>query len=613
MTTAETSTIPGLLRRNATESADLPALTSGIGPDASTLTWSQLRAEIAALTHGLRALGLSTGDRMLIMMSKRPEHWIVDLAAAHLGVLSCTAYDTLSSVEISYIARHSAARVVVLEGADQLERWLPVLEELPALRRIVVVERDAIPDDDARFVSYQAVRAAGRTQHLADEPVFERLTDAVAAEAPLCMIYTSGTTGNPKGVVLSHRNVVSQATALDGLAPTVESPRSVSYLPLAHIAERALGIYLPTYHAGHVTICADPLQLLATMAAVHPYTFFGVPRVWEKMAAGLSAKLSALPEEQRAGVTKANEIARQVFHLRAAGKEIPAELRAPRAAVDERVLGPIRTMLGLDQSVLNFSGAAPIPDAVVDFLAGFGIDVLEVWGLSETTGAATVSVPDAFSVGGVGKAIPGVEVRLADDGEILVRGPIVFLGYLQADGTIAPDTDADGWLATGDIGTIDDAGIVSITDRKKELIITSGGKNIAPSTVEQLLRAHPLIAQAVAIGDRRPYVTALLVLDEESAPAWAKARGLDTLELAELAEHPDVVAELEAAVATANESLARVEQVKRHHVLGTPWTAESGELTPTLKLRRRVIVDRYATEIEQLYAEAPQPAGASNP
>jgi long-chain acyl-CoA synthetase len=244
---------------------------------------------------------------------------------------------------------------------------------------------------------------------------------------------------------------------------------------------------------------------------------------------------------------------------------------------------------------------------VLEFLDSLGLVVTEVWGLSETTGAATLSTDTAFAPGTVGVAGPGVEVRLASDGEILVRGPLVFAGYLQEDGSIRSDTDAGGWLATGDIGTLDDRGLLSITDRKKELIITSGGKNIAPSKVEGLLRAHPLISQAVCVGDRRPYLTALIVLDEESAPAWAATQGISG-DLAALAAHPEILAELEAAVARANETLSRVEQIKRHHVLDRPWTAESGELTPTLKLRRRVILDRYAAEIDRLYEPALEPA-----
>ncbi|WP_277670818.1 AMP-dependent synthetase/ligase, partial [Saccharomonospora viridis] len=271
------------------------------------------------------------------------------------------------------------------------------------------------------------------------------------------------------------------------------------------------------------------------------------------------------------------------------------------AETDRTVLAPIRQMLGLDGLIFASSGAAALPLEVLYFIAGLGVEIHEVWGLSETAGAVTSNCADAFKAGTVGRPIADVEVKVADDGELLVRGPIVFLGYLQEDGTIESATDADGWFATGDIGSMDDDGFVTITDRKKELIITSGGKNIAPTKIESLLKEHPLIGQAIAIGDNRPYLTALIVLDDEMAPSWAAARGIESDDLATLAEHPAVRAEIDRAVDAANERLARVEQVKRYRLLTETWTPDSGELTPTLKLKRRVIVDRYHSDIEALY------------
>ncbi|HEV8557079.1 MAG TPA: AMP-dependent synthetase/ligase [Actinophytocola sp.] len=592
-------TITKLLRRNATEFADLPALTEGIERNAVTFSWSRLRSEVAAFTHGLAELGLRRRDRMLIMMSKRPEHWIADLAATHLSAIPCTTYDTLSSDQIRYVARHSAAPVIVAEGEDQLRRLLPVVDDLPALRHVIVLDEEHMPAGDDRFTTYEDIWETGAEQRKDRAEEFDWLTDDAKPESPLCMIYTSGTTGDPKGVVLTHRNAVWQATMFNQATPLGEHPRSVAYLPLAHIAERMLGIYLPICLAGHVTICADPARLLPTLQAVRPTGLFGVPRVWEKMAAALQAGLAAAPP----ALAEARDLALRVYRLRVAGEEVPTDLSKRFDEADAALLRPIRASLGLDESLRNSSGAAPIPVAVLEFLASLGLVVTEVWGLSETTGAATLSTDDAFAPGTVGRPGPGVEVRIAEDGEILVRGPLVFAGYLQEDGSIRPDTDAGGWLATGDIGTIDERGLLTITDRKKELIITSGGKNIAPSKVEGLLRAHPLIGQAVCVGEARPYLTALIVLDEELAPAWAAARGI-TGDHASLATRPELRAELETAVAQANEVLSRVEQIKRFHVLDRPWTAESGELTPTLKLRRRVIADRYATEIDRLYEPA---------
>ncbi|MBP2322974.1 long-chain acyl-CoA synthetase [Kibdelosporangium banguiense] len=592
-------TVASFLRRNAKEFADLPAISSSWGPDATTLAWGEFREHIAALAHGLSELGLSTGDRMLIMSARRPEHWVSDLGALHLGAISCTTYDTLSPEQITFVARHSATPVVVLEGAEQISRWRPALDELPGLRKVVVINEDDVPAGDDRFVSYREVYEKGAAKHAADVEAIERLADTINPEQPACMIYTSGTTGDPKGVVLSHYNLLFEAASVDTAHPLPMHGKSVSYLPLAHIAERMLGIYLVIYKAGHTTTVADHTQLIPALHGVRPFGLFGVPRVWEKMAAALQGGLAAMPEEQRAGVQMARDAAAEVWKLGSEGKPVPEELAARLKVLDEKALLPIRTMLGLEQMTRGGnSGAAPIPVSVLDFLASIGIPVLEVWGLSETTGAVTQNVPDSYRVGSVGQALPGCEIKLGEDDELLVRGPTVFLGYLQADGTIKPDVDADGWYATGDVGKIDEDGFVFITDRKKELIITAGGKNIAPAKVEGLLRAHPLVSQAVAIGDTRPYMTALIVLDDEAAPIWAHAKGIPA---DNLAAHPVVLEELENLVQQANAVLSSPEQIKKYRVLSETWTAESGELTPTLKLKRRVITDRYSEAIASLY------------
>jgi len=378
----------------------------------------------------------------------------------------------------------------------------------------------------------------------------------------------------------------------------------VSYLPLAHIAERVLGIYNPIYRAGHVTIVPNPAQLVSALQGVRPQFLFGVPRVWEKMVAGIQAQLGAAPPEMKSAFDLAAAASRESFWLRADGKEVPAELQERVAQLDEKVLRPIRGMLGLDHVSWGATGAAPIPVDILEFLAGLGIDVLEVWGMTETTGTATTNTPTDFRTGSVGKPVPGMDLKLADDGEILIRGPLVCMGYLTPDGGIESPTDADGYLATGDVATIDDDGFVTITDRKKEIIITSAGKNIPPARIENLMRAHPLVAQAVAIGDRRPYVTALVVLDEEMATGWAKAHGIEAPDLAALAADPAVVAEIQNAVDAANEKLARPEQIKTFHILPVAWTAESGELTPKLSMRRRVIGERYEQIIDAMYATA---------
>src|SRR5690606_24182878 len=333
--------------------------------------------------------------------------------------------------------------------------------ELTSVRAFVVLDESIIPPGDIRFVSYSELRDGG--EHPTFASTLDRLTAEAKSSDPVTVVYTSGTTGTPKGVVLSHRNVIYESLMQNYLIPVPEHPRSVAYLPLAHIAERVLGIYMPICNAGHVTICSDPAQLLPTLQAVRPHGFFGVPRVWEKIAAGVQAQLETIPSEKAEVLGRARDLALEVFRLRAAGRPVPDEIAEEFAQLDQTVLLPIRASLGLDRSVRNFSGAAPIPTGVLEVLASIGLPVYEVWGLSETTGAATVSIPDCFNIGAVGRPAPGMEVKTAEDGELLARGPVVFSGYLQQDGTVKPATDEQGWFPTGDMGTVDSRGLVTVT------------------------------------------------------------------------------------------------------------------------------------------------------
>ena len=575
---------------------------AGAGDGWQSLTWSQVRQRVLEVAAGFAALGLAPGERVALMLPNRSEHVLADLGAVHAGGLGVTLYATLAPEQIGYVAADCDARIAVLDGAGELARWRPILEQLPGVKKIVVRDPAACPAGD-RYMTWADFAALGRERFAAEpEQVIARVA-AIKPDDPLALLYTSGTTGNPKGVLLTHRNILYQMAAADTMGLIIPRVRWVSYLPLAHIAERMFSIYLAIGAVGHVHFCPDAAQLVRVIGKVRPTAFFGVPRVWEKVRAGIQALLTAEQDEgRRAAVQQAMETGRRYVKSCQYGHTTSPELAAQFRAADEQVLGTIRSLLGLGEASSVFSAAAPLPPDVAAFFAGLGMKILDVYGMTETTGAFTANTPAEFKLGTVGRPAAGIEVTIAEDGEILVRGPLITPGYLSRPDLTDALIDAGGWLRTGDIGTIDADGFVSVTDRKKELIITAGGENIAPAAVENVLVAHPLIGQALAYGDRRPYVVALLTLDGEVAPAWARARGITASSLAELASDPQVLAEVAAGVADANERLARVQQVKRWHLLPVEWTAETEELTPTLKLKRRVVHAKYADVIDSIYA-----------
>ncbi|SEB87241.1 long-chain acyl-CoA synthetase [Streptomyces sp. 2131.1] len=590
-------TLPRLLARNAREYGELPALSwrrTREDGGWSTYTWAEVEAHTRVLAAGYRALGAGRGDRVLLMMPNRPEHWLSDLALVRLGAVPVSVYGTAAPEQITHIARNCRARIAVVDGAPQVALWEPLLtDEGTPLERLVVAE----PGTEGGHLPYGA---------LLREPVpdgFAWQLDTARPEDTLTVVYTSGTSGEPKGVVLTHRQVLSNALALDAVVELPPHVEHICYLPLAHIAERMLGIYLPCHRASHVHLCADPAGVDAVVREVRPAQFFGVPRIWEKLSATVRGILALMPAGQREIVEEAFAVGREHVGHRERGEAPPAGLEKRYTRAREDVLLPMLAAGGLDRVTWTASASAPMPVEVVRFWAGFGIVVMDAWGLTETAGVATSNSPRAgFRLGSVGRPVESVEVRVAEDGEIMVRGASVCSGYLRPDGSVLPAVDADGWLATGDIGRLDEEGYLWLTDRKKEMIITSTGKNVSPALVENALKEHPLIGQAMVHGDHRSYLVALLVLDAEAAPAWAEANGVPVDGgPAGLAAHPAVLAEVDRAVAAANTRLSRSEQVKRYELLAEEWGPATGELTPSLKMRRRVIRDKYADALSGLY------------
>jgi long-chain acyl-CoA synthetase len=433
---------------------------------------------------------------------------------------------------------------------------------------------------------------------------FDASWRAVKPDDILTLIYTSGTTGPPKGVQLTHDNLIQAVRSFDQIIAFPNDGRVVSYLPMAHIAERNCSHYLPLMLGFTVTCCPNAREVIAYLPEVRPTWFFAVPRIWEKLKAAMEAGIEAEQDPERKKATQwALGVGLKKVQLEQAGEEVPEELVAEHAKADEQVLSTIRSMLGLDELESLNVGAAPTPREVIEFFHALGLPLAELWGMSETTGAGACNPPDKVKIGTVGPAAPGIEIKLADDGEVLIRGPVVMPGYRGAPEQTAETIDSDGWLHTGDIGELDEDDYLKIVDRKKELIINAGGKNMSPANIEAKVKAaHPLIGQAIAIGDGRPYNVALITLDPDVAPAFAGQNGIEDTSFENLAAQQAVLDEVQKGVDAANESLARVEQIKKFKLLPTDWEPGGDELTPTMKLKRKPIAQKYEAEIDELYS-----------
>jgi long-chain acyl-CoA synthetase len=596
--TEERTTLCDLLRRNAEEHGESPALSWRDGDTWRTLSWREHRERVLEVAAGLSLLGVgaSEGEYVAIMAANRPEHVIAALGVVHAGAGSSTFYSSLALEQIRYLAQNCGARVVILENGVLLERWLAIRAELPRLRWIVLIEGAEAFAHVEGVISLDELRRRGR-----GEPELRERWRRVRPEDHATLIYTSGTTGPPKGVPLTHRNCVWESATLAELAELPPGISTVSYLPLAHIAEQMLSIHMPLQLAAQVYFCPDAGQALDYVRQARPVGFFGVPRVWEKLRAGILARIDAASRPQRVLAHAALDARLQLVRLEQRRAAVPLSLRLRAGILERLVLRRIRAAIGLDRCHFTASSAAPLAIEVAEFFAALGLPILEVWGMTETSGVATGSRRDRIKIGSVGPPLAGVEVKLLEDGELLVRGPNCTAGYLNLPEATAELIDAEGWTHTGDIGVRDSDGFFRIVDRKKELIITAGGKNISPANIEGALKEHPLVGQALVFGDRRPYLVALVVLDGEVARGWARQQGIEANDVGVLARNPRVVEELERVVSAANARLSRVEQVKKIRVLPTEWTADSEELTPTMKLRRRVIHDKYREEIEALY------------
>ena len=522
-----------------------------------------------------------------MLLPQRHETAVAHLAAYKAGFVAVPLFTLFGEEALEFRLQDSGARAIVTdeEGAAKIAH---LRDRLPGLRVVLCADG---PAQGARDFRAALERASDR---------FE--TVDTAAEDAAVLIYTSGTTGPPKGVQLSHHNIMVAAKTTEEIITFDPGGRVISWLPAAHIAERMAHHYLPVIFAGTITCCPNPREIVSYLPQVHPTWFFAVPRIWEKLKAGLETMLAAQPEEQRKPVEDAIHASTERVRLRQRGEPVPRELEEQVARADEQIFSKLRAMLGLDQVNSVNVGAAPTPVEVVEFFHALGIEVGELWGMSETCGAGTCNRPGEVKIGTVGPATPGTEIKIAEDGEILIKAEYVMVGYRNAPDKTAEAIDSEGWLHTGDIGEIDEDGHLKIVDRKKELIINAAGKNMSPANIEAALKtSSPLIGQVCCIGDRRPYNTALIVLDADYAPQWATQEGLDGEGLEELAREPKVREAVQAGVDEANRRLARVEQIKKFTIVPGDWAPGGDELTPTMKLKRRPIAQKYEAEIEAMY------------
>jgi long-chain acyl-CoA synthetase len=554
--------------------------------DSTSWTFAELRDRVEALAAGLAGLGVSRGDTVALMLSNRPEFHLADLAAMRLGATPFSIYMTYAPEQIQYIVQDAGARVAVVEQSVR-ERFMQAKEDLPDLEHVIVVDGPEANLDEVMSEDGEV-----------------DVEDGVEPDDTLTLIYTSGTTGPPKGVELSHRNLLAAISTIRDIIDFPDESRVVSWLPSAHVAERNAHHYIPIYYGFTVTTCDNPREVLSYLPKVRPTWFFAVPRIWEKLKAGLESMLASQPEEESRKVTAALEAAREKVRLEQAGEEVPPELAEQVAKADDELFSKLRETLGLDQVAAVNVGAAPTPPEVLEFFHAIGIELAELWGMSETCGAGTCNRPGEVKLGTVGPPWTGVEVKLGEDGEVLVRGDIVMQGYRNLPDKTAETIDDDGWLHTGDIGEMDEDGFLRIVDRKKELIINAAGKNMSPANIESTLKAaSPMIGQVAVIGDGRSYNTALIVLDADYAPGWAQKQGIEETSLEALAGDERVREAVQEGVDTANDRLARVEQVKKFTLIPGDWEPGGDELTPTMKLKRKPIAEKYADEIEAMYAK----------
>jgi long-chain acyl-CoA synthetase len=589
-------TIPSRLLHQARVRPDQPAYHVRSNGTWQATNWRTYAGQVRQAGRALATLGVDPGGCVSILGFNRPEWIIADVGAMSIGGAPAGIYTTCSPPEVAYIIRHSESPVVFVENLEQWKKVEAELATLPLLRWVVTMQ--GTPKiDHPKVLSWDdfMAKASGTEDKLFDRRVEELKPDQLAT-----LIYTSGTTGPPKGVMLSHQNLAWTAGITRELIGVTATDSALSYLPLSHIAEQMFSIHGPLSHGYPIYFAESIDKVPENLKEVQPTVFFGVPRIWEKFQAGVAGKLKDASGVKKKLVDWAMSVGRQANALKNRGKEPSGALAFQYRLANKLVFSKLKPAIGLGRARMCVSGAAPIAPEVIDFFMALDVVILEVYGQSEGSGPTSFNVPGKVKIGTVGLPLPGVEVKLGPDGEILVKGPNVFLGYYKEPEATAETLIDGGWLASGDLGEFDADGFLKITGRKKEIIITAGGKNVAPKNIEAALKNSELVNEAVVIGDRRKYLTALLTLEPEHAAKFAAAQGIP---IDQIHEHPKVLAEIQKIVDGVNEGFARVEGIKKFKVLPRNFTIENGELTPTLKVKRKIVNKNWGNEIEAMYVE----------
>jgi long-chain acyl-CoA synthetase len=589
------SSLPALLLAHARERPDATALRVKRRGRWEEITWADYAARVARVAHGLRRLGVQPGDAVAIHGENRPEWVIADLAAQGIGATTVGVYPTSPAAEVEYLLAHSEAVVLIAEDEEQLDKALAVRGNLPDLKKIVLIDPRNVRDlDDPILITWDELEAEGTLDDYA------RSADAIDPATVALIVYTSGTTGRPKGAMLTHANLTWAAERFREAFGTTVDEEVLSYLPLCHVAER-LSSLINGLGTGYVVNFGEGGESFAQdLRDVQPTLFAAVPRVWEKMLATVEIRMADASPLKRAAYNAAMRRGRRLAPKRMQGALGPAD-RLTAALCHLVAFRSLRDKLGLGRVERGICGAAPVAPQVLEFFWALGIPVYEIYGQTENAAVCTLMPFDDVRIGTVGRPLDGVELRIGEDGEILTRSPAVFAGYLKDPETTAAAVDGEGWLHTGDVGVIDEHGHLTITDRKKDIIITAGGKNVSPSEIENRLKVSPYVREAMVVGDRRSYLVALIGIEADTVGDWAARRGLAFTTYGDLSRKPEVRELVGEWVEQVNRELARPETVKRFALLEKELDHEDGELTATLKVKRRALEQRFEKEIAALY------------